>query len=198
MEMRTDILDKMLEDGNGYLRADEVTARGISRTCLSEYVKKRNLERVARGVYYSDEAWPDALFLLSIKNKEMCFSHETALHIHGLMEREPAKVTVTIKTGYNATHLRDQGVRVYTVSKELFVLGITTAQTAYGNAVSVYDRERTICDIIKSKDKMDIQVFQTALKEYMSSLGKHLPNLMRYAAAMRIEEIVRRYMEVML
>jgi predicted transcriptional regulator of viral defense system len=196
--MRTDILDKMLEDGNGYLRADEVIAHGISRTCLSEYVKKRNLERVSRGVYCSDEAWPDALFLLGIKNKEMCFSHETALHIHGLMEREPAKITVTIKTGYNASHLRDQGVRVYTVSQELFVLGITTAQTAYGNTVSVYDRERTICDIIKAKDKMDIQVFQTAMKEYMSSSGKHLPNLMRYATAMRIEEIVRRYTEVML
>jgi predicted transcriptional regulator of viral defense system len=196
--MRTDILDKMLEDGNGYLRADEVIVHGISRTCLSEYVKKRNLERVARGVYCSDEAWPDALFLLGIKNKEMSFSHETALHIHGLMEREPAKVTVTIKTGYNASHLRNQGVRVYTVSRELFVLGITTAQTAYGNVVSVYDRERTICDIIKAKDKMDIQVFQTALKEYMSSSGKHLPNLMRYAVAMRIEEIVRRYTEVML
>jgi predicted transcriptional regulator of viral defense system len=196
--MGTDVLDKMLDDGNGYLRAEDVTARGISRTCLSEYVKKRNLERVARGVYCSDDAWPDALFLLGIKNKGICFSHEVALHIHGLMEREPTNVTVTIKTGYNASHLRDQGVRVHTVSQELFVLGITTAQTAYGNVVSVYDRERTICDIIKAKEKMDIQVFQTALKEYMSSSGKHLPNLMRYAAAMRIEEAVRRYTEVML
>ena len=65
-------------------------------------------------------------------------------------------------------------------------------QTIYGNRVAVYDRERTICDLIKNKENTDIQVFQNAMKEYMGSGGKNLLNLMNYASKLHVEEEVRR------
>ena len=70
--------------------------------------------------------------------------------------------------------------------------------TGFGNEVPVYDRERTICDIIRSKNDIDIQTFQTAMKEYMSSKEKRLGNLISYAKEFGIEDIVRTYTEVML
>ena len=58
--------------------------------------------------------------------------------------------------------------------------------------------DRTICDMIKIKDKMDIQVFQYAIKEYMKQKDKNLFNLMKYAKLMHIEDVVRIYTEVLL
>jgi len=194
---KTETLDNMLDRGNGYLLTSDVVKQGISKAYLSEYVKKRNLERVAQGVYASEDAWPDELFLISIKNRGACFSHETALYLHGLMEREPAKIHMTVKRGYNATHLREKNIQIYQVKPELYDMGLSSIETAYGNMVRVYDRERTICDMIKCKDQMDIQVFQTAMKEYMYSKNKMLTNLMNYAEAMGIDKQVRNYVEVM-
>ena len=84
------------------------------------------------------------------------------------------------------------------IKPELFDIGITRLKPGFGNEVPVYDRERTICDIIRNRKNMEIQTFQTAMKEYMSSKGKNLGNLIAYAGRFGIENEIRTYTEVML
>ena len=107
-------------------------------------------------------------------------------------------MTVTIPRGYNATHLRNKGVKVITKSDEIYNLGITTVKTFLGNSVKVYDIDKTICDCVKYKDKLDIQVFSYALKEYIKRKDKNLVNLITYAKKMKIEKEVRKYIEVLM
>ena len=195
---RFDTLDALTASSNGYLLTSQVLRRGVSKPTLAEYVRKRNMERVGHGVYLAPNAWPDELYQLSLSSQSIVFSHETALLLHGLTEREPKTVHVTVKTGYNASRLRRQGIRVHQIKPELAALGITDVQTSLGNSVRAYDRERTICDILRSKKRMDIQVFRYALKEYMADDRKNLNRLMAYAKEFRLEAVVRTYTEVLL
>lgn len=195
---RFDVLDKLVEAGNGYLCTSQVVENGISKPTLAEFVRVRNMGRVAQGVYLAENAWPDELYLLSLSNSQVVFSHETALFLHGLMEREPKFMSVTVKAGYNASHLRKKGIRVYQVKPDLALLGVMDVQTSFGNMVRAYDMERTICDILRYKESLDVQVFQYAMKEYMASDRKNLNHLMAYAKKFRIESVVRTYTEVML
>ena len=195
---RFEILDGLVENGNGYLLTSRVLESGISKPTLAEYVKKRNMERAAQGVYLSEDTWRDELYLLSLSNSRIVFSHETALFLHGLMEREPKSVSVTVKAGYNASHLRRKGIRVYQVKPDVADLGAAEVQTAFGNTVRAYDKERTICDILRYKDAMDVQIFQYAMKEYMADSRKNLSHLMTYAKKFQIEPAVRTYTEVLL
>ena len=188
----------MVADGNGYLITSQVLNNGISKPTLAEYISKHKMERVAHGIYLSDDSWPDELYQLYLSCQRIVFSHETALMLHGLMEREPKVTSVTVKAGYNATHLRKKGVRVYQVKADVAELGAENIQTGYGNTVRVYDMERTICDILRYKDDMDIQVFRYAMKEYMQDGRKNLNRLMAYAKVFRMENTVRTYTEVML
>ena len=80
----------------------------------------------------------------------------------------------------------------------MFEQGVTEVKTIFGNDVFVYDIDRTICDMVKRKEEMDIQVFQTALKEYMSGSMKNIYRLMTYAKLMGIERKIREYTEVLL
>ena len=195
---RFELLDELVEKGNGYLQTSQVLENGISKPTLANYVNKRNMERVAQGVYLAEDAWKDELYILHLSNSRIIFSHETALFLHGLMEREPKDISVTVRAGYNATHLRKKGIRVYQVKPEIEELGITDIQTNFGNTVRAYDMERTICDVIRYKEAMDVQVFQYAMKEYMGSTNKNLNHLMTYAKKLHIESAVRTYTEVML
>ena len=122
-------LDSLLEQGNGYITIRAVTAQGISKPYFAEYARSRELERVAHGVYQSRDAWPDDMYVLHLRNSNIIFSHQSALALHGMMEREPHHIYVTVKQGYNATHLRKQGVIVHTVSPEIFTLGLTSAMS---------------------------------------------------------------------
>lgn len=193
-----DALDSLVRSGNGYLRTSEVTRQGISKPTLAEYVSRRQMLRVAHGLYRSPDAWQDELYQISAANGRAVFSHETALMLYGLTEREPEQICVTVPTGYNATHLRQKGLKVYQMKPELARLGKSEEKTVFGNPVLVYDRERTICDIIRQKDSMDIQVFRFALKTYMADRQKDLNRLLFYAKALGVETAVRTYTEVLL
>ena len=193
-----ELLDQLTEKGNGYLCTAQVMENGISKPTLAKYVSTRRMERVAHGVYMAEDAWPDELYLLSLTNSRIIFSHETALLLHGLMEREPKQITVTVRAGYNASHLRQEGIRVYQAVPDIAELGIMDVRTSFGNIVPAYDMERTICDILRCKEKMDVQIFRYAMKEYMASSRKNLNRLMAYAKKFRVESIVRTYTEVML
>lgn len=103
-----------------------------------------------------------------------------------------------MKAGYHSLQLKAEGVKVYTVKKELIDLGITDAQTPFGHAVPVYDMERTICDLVRSRNNMEVQTLQGALKQYTRRKEKNLRKLMQYAAAFRVEKILRQYLEVLL
>ncbi|MGN0274272.1 MAG: abortive phage infection protein [Chordicoccus sp.] len=195
---RFDILDNLVEDGNGYLCTSQVLANGVSKPTLADYVSKRNMERVAHGVYLAEDAWPDELYQLYLSSSRIVFSHETALYLHGLMEREPKRVSVTVKAGYNASHLRNKGICVYQVKDDVYELGVMEIQTNLGNKVRAYDMDRTICDILRYKDSVDVQIFQYAMKEYMASDQKNLNHLMDYAKRFHIEDAMRTYTEVML
>lgn len=156
------------------------------------------MERVAPGIYISSDSWKDGLYSMQLRNKKIIFSHETALRIHNLSDREPFAPVITVVRGYNAKHLKDNGAVVHTVRPEWLELGLTQARTYTGNIVRVYDKERCICDILKNKNKMDIQVFPKAMTSYFSDKDKNIHNLMEYADVMGISDKMRQYTKVLL
>ena len=58
-------------------------------------------------MYLSKDTWVDAMYLLHLRFSQVVFSHDTALFFHDLTDREPLQYTVTVKTGYNPTKLKE-------------------------------------------------------------------------------------------
>lgn len=193
---KNEILQQLIEEHNGYLLSSMVIEKKISKTFLAKYVKENNLERVARGIYTTEDVWPDELYIMQVRNAAVIFSGETALYIHSLIDREYSEICVSVPTGYNATHLKTGNVRVKYASKNSYGLGVCTMPSTSGNMVKVYDRERCICDLISDRNKIEVQNFQTAMKEYMSEKGKKLSKLIEYAEKLGMRDEVMKYVEV--
>lgn len=128
----------------------------------------------------------------------MIYSHETALFLHRLSDREPIKYRVTLPTGYNTTQITQEGLIVYTIKPSVFELGKMIIKSPFGNDIVVYDKERTICDIIRSRNRIDKQIINDGLKSYVNDSTKDLIKLIRYANKLGIETVVRTYMEILL
>ena len=191
-------LDHLLESQNGLLRTEQAMSAGITKPVFYNYVHSKELERVAHGIYLSKDAWVDSMYLLHLRFSHAVFSHETALFFHDLTDRELLQYTVTVKTGYNPTNLKEEGVQVFTIKVELHEVGLTTLQTPFGHDVPVYDMERTICDLLRSRSRIEKQAIRDALRIYASRRNKNLRTLMRYAELFRVEKILRPYLEVLL
>ena len=142
--------------------------------------------------------WENDQYILSLRCPQAVFSHDEALYYHRLIDREPLLQTITIYTGYGTARLVKDGIRVFTVKRELLGIGKTTITNSFGHNIPVYDLERTICDLVRSRSRFEIQDFQTALKTYITRKEKDLNKLMEYARLFHVDSIIRGYMEVML
>jgi hypothetical protein len=180
------------------LKTSDATAAGVSRTALGAFVRQYELERVAHGLYMSQAAWEDPMFIIQVRYPEAVFSHECSLYLLSLANREPSPLSVTLKTGTNSAGLSKQGIKVYKVKEELFSLGIIEASTPSGHTVRAYNAERTVCDLFRSRRNIEVQILQEAVKTYLQQKEKNIPQLMRYAKAFSVEKTVRQYLEVLL
>lgn len=181
-------LDTILEGQHGMLQTSEVVKRGIPKSVFYNYVKEKELEQAAHGVYVSPDAWVDGMYLLHLRCSQGIFSHETALFFHDLTDREPSPYSITVRRGYSTTRLKADGILVYTIKPELHDVGKSTARTPFGHTVPAYDMERTICDLLRCRSSIEMQTFQGALKMYARRKEKNLRRLMQYAGLFRVEK----------
>ncbi|WP_028828801.1 type IV toxin-antitoxin system AbiEi family antitoxin domain-containing protein [Proteocatella sphenisci] len=189
-------LVELIKKNNGLLLTKDAEAQGIPRKYLSILNKEGLLERVAQGVYLSPDAFEDKMYIIQARAGKAIFSHETALYLHDLADRDPIELSVTVPYGYNASNLKCQGIKVHKVKKELHELGVIEMKTMFDRPIRVYDKERTICDIICNRNNMDISILNDALKRYMRNKEKNINQLLKYAKELRIYNITRKYAEM--
>ena len=191
-------LKSLLKKKDGILTTAEANGVGISNERLRLLVKNGTLERVTHGVYASHDILPDKMYIFQKRRPKLIYSHETALFLHDLTDRDPINYSVTVPRGYNNKSLRKDGLTVFSLKSDLYKKHIVIMETVFGHKVSVYGLERTICDSIRSRNQMDIAVVTQALKEYSKRKDKNLSLLMRIAEEFEITKILRGYMEVLL
>ena len=171
---------------------------GISKAMLCKLCKENKIHRIVKGQYIFPDDMQDELLAISNRSDRIIFSHETALYLHGISDRTPFEHTVTAPSGCIPSAAIKSECKVYYIKPELFVLGKTMLKTPAGNKVPAYDLERTICDIIRSRNKLGTETFNAALKLYAVNPQKDLNKLSGYAKKMRVANVLRQYLEVLL
>ena len=135
---------------------------------------------------------------IQARYKGAIFSHESALYLLDLTDRTPLFYSLTVPTGYNATSLKSNGVKVYFVSRRLYRLGVITVKSPHGNPIQTFNLERTICDVLRNRNKMDVQFVNKALKKYVVHKDRNIDQLYNYAKKFRIQRVIREYIEFLL
>lgn len=191
-------LEKLIKDNDGVITTKMVETEGIHREYLNKLVKQGKLERVKYGIYISPDIWEDKMFIYQLRRDKLIYSHETALYLNGLTDRDPLEYSITVPTGYNTSKLKEEGFIVHSIKEELFETGIIYIKTTFGNTVKTYNKERTICDILRDRKKQDPAVFIESLKNYFHDKEKDVNKLMKYAQQFKVENILRPYWEVLI
>lgn len=189
---------KLTNKNNGYITTKEVVENGINKIFLTNMVRNGKLVRISKGYYGLPDYIEDEYYKIASKSKNARFSLATALYLHNLSDRTPLVYNITLPFGYSGVLQKEKNVVITSVKREILDLGMIEMISPFGMKIKVYDVERTICDIIKNKNKVDAEIFSKALKEYAKSKNKNLSKLTKYAKAMNIEKKVSEYMEVLL
>ncbi|MCL2604545.1 MAG: hypothetical protein FWD90_08700 [Defluviitaleaceae bacterium] len=187
----------LLKEHNGYLTTKETRKNGIKNKTMQRMADNGLIERAAHGLYVGTDIFPDPFFVAQYRCPKGVFSNETALFLHDLSDRDPLRMMMTIPSGWNSKLLTDDGILFFYNSPKMMELGICETETPSGMKVNAYDAERTLCDCLKHIEKLDRDLVLTALKKYIKSGERDNAKLLEYATALKIRDMVYRYLEVL-
>lgn len=147
---------------------------------LYKLCKEDKIYRIVKSQYILPDDIQDELLAISNRSEWIIFSHETALYLHGISDRTPFEHTITAPSCCIPSAAIKAECKVYYIKPDLFGLGKTILKTPAGNDVPAYDLERTICDVIRSRNKLGMETFLAALRLYAADSKKDLNKLNSY------------------
>ena len=190
-----EIIESIMKINNGYVTSKQLSNLGIHRMYLNIMKEKGMVEKVGSGIYIDSSKIEDNYFVFGLELPNIVYSHMTALYFHGLSIKAPNdKYDITVPNNYFNYKLKEHNV--FYVAKDIYELGLTRIKTPMGNYVRVYDVERCICDIIRSKNRMDLEHVKFSIKEYIKRKDKDLIKLSKYADSMGIKNEVMSFLEM--
>ncbi|MDO9545667.1 MAG: type IV toxin-antitoxin system AbiEi family antitoxin domain-containing protein [Pelolinea sp.] len=189
---------KILEGQHGTLLTSDLANFNIPRTYLSVLERNGEIERVSRGLYRVANSIEDELFSFQARYKSSIYSHETSLYLHDLTDRAPLSYSISVPVGYHSISLKESRHKIFYVNRNLFDLGVISMKSPHENGIRTTNLERTICDVLRSRNQIDVQLINESLKRYVGKKERNIDLLYNYAKQFRIQKIVREYIEVLL
>lgn len=186
------ILEKIFSDYNFTMTTAQLNKEKLYYRDIQKMLDEGLIEKVKRGYYHwiEDYGTSEAALIKSLfPDAVLCM--ETALFYYKYSDRNPAEWNITVdkNTSRQRTQIDYPFVKAYRVEPALLPLGKTETVIEL-TKVCIYDRDRTICDVLRNMNKMDKEIFNKAIQSYIKDPQKNIPHLMEYAKALRVQKKV--------
>ena len=191
-ECNIDLIQQIMNFNNGYVTSKQLTDLGIHRMYLNIMQEKGLIEKVRKGIYMDKNVMEDVFYTFQLKYPKTIFSRFTALYFYGLTEVYPSTFDITADSNYNIGNDSNE-YSMIRCTKDNLNLGLTKIKTSFGNEINLYDRERCICDIIKYKNKLDLEQIKKSVRMYVNDKNKNITKLGEYAKKLNVYDEVMNF-----
>lgn len=191
---------KIFTANSGILRASKAIELGVPKHVLYEMIKTGELVREAQGIYRLSDSDPlgnPDLVNISLRVPKAVFCLISALYFHELTTQIPHHVYFALPRDVKTPKIQVPPIRVFHFSQESYQAGIVERELD-GVTVKIYDREKTIADCFKFREKIGMDIALEAVRDYLKQPKLNVPLLMKYARINRVEKVMRPYLEALL
>ena len=197
---KIEVVKKIVKYNSGIAKTTDFVSEGLSNYDVATLCKEGYIERIRHGYYQlAEERDMKEEQILASLLPESIVCMESALFYYGYNDFVPRQWSIAVPRTFSRSRLKfdSLALKVYFIQPSLFKIGKTN-ENFNGVQLAVYDRERTICDCFKYRNKLDNEIFNKALKAYAADEKKNLNNLSIYAKEMRVYKRLMDVMEVLL
>lgn len=181
---------------DGVLSVKQAESLGLSKEGLRKAYLRGDLDRLHPGIYALNDAIPDDQVVTQQIYRKGIYSHESAAALYGLTSLTPFFYYMTFPHGYHSDELdRNQVSPIYATDK-YYNTGKTTQLNWLSNEIVVYDKEKTVIDLMRSKHTLPL-IKNEVIESYLHDPEADFERLRRYAKELnmidRIEKEVFNY-----
>lgn len=192
------VLMKNKEYSKSFISSGIVKEEGRSAYYkLLDSVRVGNTVRVKRGVYATTEQLADSMIDLEsiVPGGILCLF--SAWNVHGLTTSLPQAYHVAVKRGRKISLPTFPKVELHHITDTVIGIGVEEMDIS-GYRVQIYNKERCVCDVVKCRNKVGIDVCAEVLNTYLSRQDRNLSLLFDYADKLRVRRILEQYIALRL
>ena len=193
-------LQQLFAAHGGILKTGELLQYGYYHRKIQKMISDGEIEQIRRGYYQriDDNSYSEAAVIARLfPDAVVCM--ESALDYYGYTDRTPSAWNLAVSDNSSRRRFRILWpvVKPHFISQGKFPVGIADAEIE-GTKLKIYDRERTICDCLTHRNKMDAEVFNSAIRCYLSDSQRNEARLGKYASTLRVQGKIREVLGVWL
>jgi predicted transcriptional regulator of viral defense system len=188
-------LESLFNRNKGYLTKKQTPDKSTYNHLL-KLVEEGIVERVKRGVYYYKNAVFDNTMIdieKIVPYGVLCLY--SAWAYYELSVQIPQSFNIAIEKKRKIQLPEYPPITLYYWTREYQELGVVK-QDIGGYTIRIYDLEKSVCDAVKYRAKIGTEVMAEILKNYLKRKDRNFSLLMGYAKKMRIERILKTYLEI--
>ena len=183
----------------GVLKTSELNDLGFSSRQIKKLMEEGIITKIKHGFYELTDYIPREEVIIARLFPESIIFLESALFYYGYTDRIPSSWQIAVnknssKLQYNIDYPL---IKPYYLEPKFIEIGIDTIEIE-GVKIRIYDRDRTICDVLRYETKLEEEVFTNAIKNYIKDPKKNVRNLFEYAEIFNIINKVQIYIGVWL
>lgn len=164
---------------------------------LLESVRNGDMVRIKRGVYATTEQLANTMVDVEaiVPGGVLCLF--SAWNVHGLTTSLPQAYHIAVRRGRKVTLPVFPKVELHHITDTMFDIGVED-QIVCGYRVSIYNKERCVCDAVKYRNKVGMDVCAEVVNSYLALPGRNLSLLFDYADKLRVRRILEQYIALKL
>lgn len=184
---------KVFAQHKGVITTSEFLESGFHHKYLKELMDKGYIRKIKRGYYewIYDEFVSDTTIITRLFPDAVIYLL-SALYLYGYTDRTPNEWHLAVEKGSSRSvfKIKYPKVKPYYITEKYMSIGKTKINYE-GQEIKIFDKDRTICDVVRNEGKIDKEIVNQAITSYVSDSQKNVSNLLKYAKKMRAENKVR-------
>lgn len=190
-------MKKEVDSGNGIIyRTKDLNEKGISNYVISKMIDQGSLVKVCHGIYAVDDIKELHVTDINVMVENGVISLMSAAMYYKLIDGSVTRCTLTLDRDQKPPKIPyDIFAYIYTTSG-LYGIGLNVID-CQGRKIKIYDVERTVCDILKHRNKYDKKVVNQIFINYLKRPDKDIEKLIDYSKQLRIYNVVKQYLEIL-
>ena len=192
-------IQQLMDENGGVVKTSQLYTLGMDYRRIQSFVEYGVIEKVINGYYSMNFHKRREEEIIAAMFSDGVLTMESALYCHRYLKNRPYKWTIAVDKNTSKSRFKLDYPLVLPYYTEPEVLQMGVVKMEIGNLqMSVYCRERLICDVLKYENRMEREDIQQALRAFLADKNKDIAKLLSYARERKVLSKVRNQIGVWL